>query len=115
MPSVITPVNQGGRSVKLRTRLHEVHISWPPRFSGGSYAGDDRFRIGQMAGDAILKEVHYHPSQGPTSAQGLILITNQGKSAIAPADVDFLQNLYQKLSACIGQSLWDIGESDIDI
>jgi len=100
--------------MKLRDRLQENHISWPPHFGSGSYAGGDTLRSGQIGGDAILKEVHYHLPHGPTSAQGIILVTNKEKGAIACADADFLRSLHQKLTECIGQSLWEIGESDID-
>jgi hypothetical protein len=43
-----------------------------------------------------------------------MVFTNKDFGALAPADAAFLRNLYQKLYACIGQSLRNIGESEVD-
>lgn len=108
-----------GRRVLMQLRQHPKMIGrWPPKQSvSGFYAGTapppTRPPLPQAA--VLHRLADCPPLPQPTSAQGIILYTDQGTAVIVTTgDTIFREHLFQQLQACLGLSLQEIGDVDID-
>lgn len=104
-----------GRRCLTQLRDHHKIVRWPPGHVGGSYAGAGPLLIEQLPEDAVLRHVEdYPPIPVSTGAQGLILTTDRGSGIIATSDARFREQLFSTLQACLGLSLREIGDGEID-
>ncbi len=103
----------------MQLRYHPKMINrWPPRRPvGGSAMGvHPCITIESLSEAAVMHRVaDCPPLPPPTGAQGVILYTDQGTAVIVTTDDSiFREQLLQKLQACLGLSLQEIGDIGID-
>jgi hypothetical protein len=102
----------------MRLRHHPKIIDqWPPRRPVGSSYTDTypRITIEPLSEAAVMHHVaDCPPLPPPTGAQGVILYTNQGHGLIVAPDASFREYLFHKFQTCLGLSVREIGDVEID-
>lgn len=102
----------------MQLRQHpKMRGRWPPKQSvSGFYTGTTTpLTQSPVPEAAVLQRVVDCPPLPPrTSAQGVLLYTDYGTAVIVTPDATFREQLFAKLQACLGLSVREIGDVEID-
>ena len=103
---------------RMQLRDHPKMIGrWPPRRPvDGPYRGmRPRITIEQLSETAVMQRVaDCPPLPPPTGAQGIVLYTDQGPGLIVAPDASFREHLFQTFQTCLGLSVQELGDIEID-
>ncbi len=102
----------------MQLRHHPKMIGqWPPRRPVGDPATGDpvRMTIEPLSEAAVMYRVADCPPLSPSAgAQGVMLNTDQGDGFIVVPDAVFREHLFQTFQTCLGLSVREIGDVEID-
>lgn len=95
----------------MRLREHpNLLYKWPPAWAGSGQC--------PRGGEGILQKVQYLQATQNSPDRIRLVVEYKGDTSsgvIAVDDNEFLQSLYQELQGCIGQSIHEIGDLEIDL
>src|SRR5262249_37454640 len=107
-----------GKERRMQLRQHPKLIGrWPPkRPIGSSYHGvQARITIEPLSEAALIHSVaDCPPLTSSADVQGIVLYTDRGTGVIVAADAKFREHLFHTLQTCLGLSLQEIGDVEID-
>ncbi len=93
----------------MQLRQHPKIIGrWPPRQSASGM--NEPLPVFAVA----RRVVDCSPSPQPADVQGIYLYTDKGSGFIVTLNATFREHLFQTLHTCLGFSVREIGDVDID-